>query len=256
MRKQELMTIVRQQEIAKDIFELVLTGELVKTMKMPGQFINVGLSGAKGTLLRRPISICEIDEGRLELTILYRAGGLGTRYLSMLGAGAVVDILGPLGTGFDVTPIPTDKTVVLVGGGIGVPPMYELAKRLSARGNRVIAVLGFASQEDVFYEEKFAQHCEVHIATMDGTHGFHGHTLALIQEKGIAFDWILACGPTVMLKAIQDTYAHTKQGYLSFEERMACGIGACYACVCDLTDGARGRVCKEGPVFELGAVVI
>jgi len=255
MRKQEKMLIVSQQEIACGIFELVLKGNLVGTMLQAGQFVNVK-TGDGGLILRRPISICNINHEKSELTLVYRAEGAGTKVMSEKTAGEYIDILGPLGTGFNLEEIPVDATVVLVGGGIGVPPMYETAQRLSAHGNKVIAVLGFATKTDVFYEENFCEFAEVHVATMDGSHGFHGHVVGLLQDKKIDFDWVLACGPHVMLSSLATEYGQSKKGFLSFEERMACGIGACYACICEMRDGSRNRVCKEGPVYRLSEVKI
>jgi len=256
MRKQEQMLITSHNQIAKDIFELVLTGELVQTMFEAGQFVNVK-TGDSGLLLRRPISICQINHEKSEMTLIYRAGDstTGTRVLANKVVGETVDILGPLGTGFNLEGIGKNETVLLVGGGIGVPPMYETAKRLHAKGIAVVAVLGFASIDDVFYEEKFAEVATVHIATMDGSHGFKGHVVQLIEEKNINFDWVFGCGPHVMLTALAKNYGD-KKGYLSFEERMACGIGACYACICEAKDGTRSRVCKEGPVYPIGEVKI
>ena len=255
MRKQENMLIVSQQRVARDIFELILKGDLVSTMGQAGQFVNVKV-GDGGLILRRPISICNIDHEKSELTLIYRAEGAGTKVLSAKKMGEYVDILGPLGTGFAVDKIEMDATVVLVGGGIGVPPMYEVAQKLSTRGNKVMAVLGFASKEDVFYEEKFKEFADVHVATMDGSYGFKGHVIGLIQDKGLDFDWILGCGPHVMLKSIATEYGQSKKGFLSFEERMACGIGACYACICEMKDGSRTRVCKEGPVYRISEVKV
>ena len=253
MRKQEKMVVTSQQEIARDIFELILKGDLVRTMLQAGQFVNVKV-GDGGLILRRPISICNIDYEKSELTLIYRAEGAGTKVLSEKRAGEYVDILGPLGTGFDLEKIEADQMVILVGGGIGVPPMYETAQRLQMRGNKVIAVLGFASKDDVFYEEKFKTFADVHIATMDGSHGFKGHVVELIQAKGFDFDWILGCGPHVMLHSIATAYGGSKKGFLSFEERMACGIGACYACICEMADGSRTRICKEGPVYDMSRI--
>ena len=229
MRKVQNMTIVSQQSIAKNIYELVLSGDLVQAMLQPGQFVNIKINEVAYPLLRRPISICDIDHERNQFTVIYRAEGEGTTLLSQKQAGETVDILGPLGTGFDIEEVKANETVVLVGGGIGVPPMYEMAKRLHEKGHSVIAVLGFASACDVFYEEEFKAYADVHIATMDGSHGF---------------------------KAIDEQFGQTKKGYLSFEDRMACGIGACYACVCQLNNGKMARVCKEGPVFKLGEVTL
>jgi dihydroorotate dehydrogenase electron transfer subunit len=253
MRQQENMLIVSQQEIAREIFELILKGDLVSTMLQAGQFVNVKV-GDGGLILRRPISICNIDYEKSELTLIYRAEGAGTKALSKKRAGSTVDILGPLGTGFDLDKIETDQTVVLVGGGIGVPPLYETASRLSARGNKVIVVLGFGHRDDVFYENKFKEFADVHVATMDGSYGFKGHVVALIQAENFDFDWILGCGPHVMLTSIATEYGRSKKGFLSFEERMACGIGACYACICEMADGSRTRVCKEGPVYDISEV--
>jgi len=255
MRKQEKMLIVSQQEIARDIFELVLKGNLVSRMLQAGQFVNVK-TGDGGLILRRPISICHVDQEKAELTLVYRAEGAGTKVLCEKKAGELVDVLGPLGTGFDLDKIEIGKTVVLVGGGIGVPPMYEAAQKLVARGNKVVAVLGFASKDDVFYEEKFREFADVYIATMDGSYGFKGNVVQLIQSEGFDFDWVLGCGPHVMLNAIATEYSASKQGFLSFEERMACGIGACYACICEMKDGSRNRVCKEGPVYEMSEVKV
>jgi len=256
MRKVQKMEIISQREIARHIFELVLKGDLVRSMLVPGQFVNVKVSDVEAPLLRRPISICDINQELNQLTIVYRSEGQGTTLLSKRQVGEMVDILGPLGTGYDLDKIGAEETVLLVGGGIGVPPMFETAQRLKARGNKVISVLGFASKADVFYEEKFAQYGDVHVATMDGSYGFEGNVVELIQKKSIDFDVVLGCGPKVMLKAIEDNFGDTKKGYLSFEERMACGIGACYACVCQTVSGKQARICKEGPVFPLGEVVL
>jgi len=256
MRKLESMTIISQKLIAKNVYELVLSGDLVKGMLQAGQFVNIKVNEVAYPLLRRPISICEINQELNQFTVIYRAEGEGTKLLSQKRVGEHVDILGPLGTGFDIEEVAANETVLLVGGGIGVPPMYEIAKRLHAKGNKVIVVLGFATTCDVFYEEEFKAYANVHIATMDGSHGFKGNVVELINEKQLNFDWIYGCGPKVMLKSINEQFAQTKKGYLSFEERMACGIGACYACVCQLNSGKMARVCKEGPVFKLGEVAL
>lgn len=256
MRKVQKMTVVSQKMIAKNVYELVLSGDLVQAMLQAGQFVNIKINEVAYPLLRRPISICEIDHDLNQFTVIYRAEGEGTKLLSKKQAGDLVDILGPLGTGFGIEEVQTSETVILVGGGIGVPPMYEMAKRLSVKGIKVISVLGFASSADVFYEEEFKTYGDVHIATMDGSYGFKGNVIDLIQSKSIDFDWVFGCGPKVMLKAIETSYGANKKGYLSFEERMACGIGACYACVCELNSGKMARVCKEGPVFKLGEVAL
>ena len=250
MRKQQEMRVLTHQEIAPDVYELVLAGDLLHKVVQAGQFVNVKV-GDDSLILRRPISICHINDESSELTLIYKVVGAGTKALSKMKAGGYVDILGPLGTGFDIDRIDVDDVVALVGGGIGVPPLYEAAKQLSGRGNKVIAILGFASKEDVFYQEKFERFTDVSIATMDGSYGSRGHVLELIQAEGIDFDWILGCGPQAMLNNIVAEYKGLKKGFLSLEERMACGIGACYACICELAAGSRMRVCTEGPVFDL-----
>jgi len=253
MRKQQEMSIIRNKEIARNVFELVLTGDLVSLMLQAGQFVNIKV-GDGGLILRRPISICSVDYGKKEVTLIYRAGGAGTASLSEKKVGESVNVLGPLGTGFDIGSISANQTVALVGGGVGVPPLYEAAKRLSAKGNKVVIVLGFESKEDVFYEEKFQELGDVHVATMNGSYGYGGHVVGLMKEKNIDFDWVLACGPKPMLQGLHAEYGESKEGLLSFEERMACGIGACYACVCTMADGSKPRVCKEGPVFKMSEV--
>lgn len=254
MGKVQKMQVVSHKEIAKQIYELILSGDLVQTMWQAGQFVNVKVTEVNEPLLRRPISICNLNHELNQLTLIYRAEGYGTKLLATKQMGDVVNILGPLGSGYDLSKVNSQATALLVGGGIGVPPMYELAKKLAANGNKVVAVLGFRSHEEVFYEEAFKVYAEVHITTVDGSHGFKGNVLEVVETKKLDFDWIFGCGPTVMLKAIDKRYGKTKKGYLSFEERMACGIGACYACVCQLNNGKVARVCKEGPVFKLGEV--
>jgi len=256
MRKVQKMQIISHQEIAPHIYELVLKGDLVKDRWQSGQFVHVKVSELNEPLLRRPLSICQIDQTLNQLTLIYRVEGSGTQLLATKKVNEEVDLLGPLGTGFDLSELQVEETVVLVGGGIGVPPMYELAQRLFERGNKVIAVLGFRSKADVFYEEAFKAYADVYIATMDGSYGFNGNVIEVMKSESLTFDWVFGCGPKVMLKAIDQQYGQIKKGYLSFEERMACGIGACYACVCELTNGKMARVCKEGPVFRLGEVMI
>lgn len=254
MRLTEVMTIVRNDEIAEDIFDLVITGENTKIMNQPGQFVNIKVNEVSEPILRRPISICEIDKANNKFRMIYRTEGKGTKLLSQKQKGDKIDILGPLGTGFPEFDVKENETALLVGGGIGVPPLYELAKRLHKKGIKVVTVLGFAGKKNVFFEEEFRSHSEVYVATVDGSYGSKGYVTDIIENNNIDFDVIYACGPTPMLKALDLKYKSDKRGYLSFEERMACGIGACYACVCKTNNGGYSRVCKEGPVFSLGEV--
>ncbi|MBM6618518.1 dihydroorotate dehydrogenase electron transfer subunit [Bacillus suaedaesalsae] len=259
MINMEWMTITSHKKIASNIFELTLQGELVGNMNEPGQFVHIKLSKGIEPLLRRPISICSINHSQSQFTIVFRAEGFGTKLLSEKGIGDKVHVLGPLGNGFPVHETNVQETALLVGGGIGVPPLYELSKQLVKRGVNVIHVLGFQSAEQVFYESKFHQLGDTYVATVDGTYGIKGFVTNVITEKHITFDTLYACGPNPMLRALEMRYPE-QNVYLSLEERMGCGIGACFACVCkvpnDDTGYAYKKVCTDGPVFKIGEVVI
>lgn len=255
MIRSERMSVVRQAKIAHNIFELVLQGELVQDMT-PGQFVHVRVADVFEPLLRRPISIANIDKDNNEFTMIYRAEGRGTELLSLKNVGDEVDVLGPLGNGFPVEATQKGGTALLVGGGIGVPPLYELSKQLNARGVRTIHVLGFQTEDVTFYEEQFSHLGDTHYVTADGTKGTKGFVTNLLEELQPEFDVFYSCGPLPMLKALENMYSE-KEGYLSFEERMACGIGACFACVCNTTDKIEKdyvKVCSDGPVFPKGVV--
>ncbi|WP_010282590.1 dihydroorotate dehydrogenase electron transfer subunit [Bacillus timonensis] len=259
MIKKEQMKIVSHIRIAEDIFELTLTGELVNKMGQPGQFVHIKVSDGIDPLLRRPISIANINHENRECTLIYRKEGLGTRVLSEKNTDQSVDVLGPLGNGFPVDEVRNGEIALLVGGGIGVPPLYELSKQLVAKGVKVIHVLGFQTISAVFYEEKFKELGKTYIATVDGSVGTQGFVTDVIKNYGITFDTLYSCGPTPMLKAIENAY-HNRNVYISLEERMGCGIGACFACVCHLQNDPEGssykKVCSDGPVFKVGEVVL
>ncbi|OCS87609.1 dihydroorotate dehydrogenase electron transfer subunit [Caryophanon tenue] len=257
MIRQEKMTVVAQKQIATNIFELTLRGELVQDMN-PGQFVHVKVSDSFEPLLRRPISIANIDKDNHEFTMIYRAEGRGTSILSTNREGQLVDVLGPIGNGFPVEEAAPGQTALLVGGGIGVPPLHELSKQLTARGVNVIHVLGFQSEDVCFYEEEFTKLGDTYYATVDGTKGTKGFVTTVFDEKQPAFDVFYSCGPMPMLRALEQYYPE-KKGFMSFEERMGCGIGACFACVCDTTEGqdkAYVKVCSDGPVFPKGVVAL
>lgn len=253
------MKVVSQQQIAQSIFELTLQGELVSQMTQPGQFVHIKVSDSFEPLLRRPISICHINQELQQFTMIYRAEGRGTTILADKASAETVDVLGPLGNGFPVEEANEGETALLVGGGIGVPPLYELSQRLVEKGVKVVHVLGFQSQEVAFYEEKFAKLGPTYIATVDGSLGTKGFVTDVIQQKGISFDILYSCGPTPMLKALEHQYSD-KKVFLSLEERMGCGIGACFACVCKTKDERPGhhykKICSDGPVFRSGEVVL
>lgn len=256
MIRQEQMQVVKQRILATNIFELTLTGRLVLDMKQPGQFVHLRVSDQMEPLLRRPISISSIDKETLEFTMIYRADGRGTTLLSEKKQGDQVDVLGPLGNGFPVEKVETGQKALLVGGGIGVPPLYELSKRLVEKGVQPIHVLGFQSEDVVFYEKQFRELGDTYIITADGSYGSAGFVTNVLQTLADDFAVYYSCGPTPMLSALEKMYPE-KEGYLSFEQRMGCGIGACFACVCDTTekiDADYVKVCSDGPVFPSGVV--
>ncbi|WP_419392493.1 dihydroorotate dehydrogenase electron transfer subunit [Cytobacillus praedii] len=259
MIKKELCQIVSQAEIAEHIFKLTLQGELVREMNEPGQFVHLKVSDYAEPLLRRPISISDINKDENQFTMIYRAEGRGTALLSERKPGDFVDVLGPLGNGFPIEAASTGETALLVGGGIGVPPLYELSKRLVKRGVKVIHVLGFQSENVVFYDEDFTKLGETYVATVDGSYGTKGFVTNIIEDRKLTFDVLYSCGPTPMLKALENNYKD-KKVYLSLEERMGCGIGACFACVCHTADDPSGhtykKVCSDGPVFKAGEVLL
>lgn len=260
MIKQEHMRVVKQKPIAKAIYELTLEGELVREMNEPGQFIHIRTHEGVDPLLRRPISIASIDHHLHRCTIIYRKEGKGTSLLASKHEGENVDVLGPLGNGFPIEEISKHEVALIVGGGIGVPPLFELSKQLRKKEVEVIHILGFASAEQVFYEEQFHELGDTYIATADGSYGIQGFVTDVLEQQNFSFDYLYACGPTPMLSALDNKYRNKKKGYLSLEQRMGCGIGACFACVCHIAGDETGtkykKVCSDGPVFPLGEVIL
>ncbi len=246
-----LMTIIANDEIADRVFEMELEGALTSDMKTPGQFVHVRIDGSTEHVLRRPISIASIDQEASRFTIIYRADGAGTSKLAAKRAGETLDILSPLGNGY---PLERDRHVLIIGGGIGVPPLYELSKQLNARGVKTTHVLGFNSQKDVFYEDRFSALGDTYVSTADGSYGMKGFVTDVIETLDGPFDRFYACGPKVMLKALSETMKI--DGYISLEERMGCGFGVCYACVCETPQGDYIKLCTEGPVFRKGEIVL
>jgi len=239
----EKFTVVTNINIAKDVFLMQLYGNTEKITR-PGQFVHIELPGF---FLRRPISVCDLNG--YKMTIVYKVFGDGTQYMSTLPAGTVLDVLPGLGNGFD-----TEKSgarPLLIGGGVGVPPLYMLAKRLIRDGKRPAALLGFNSADDVFFKEEFERlGLKTVVATADGSMGVKGVVTDALDQ--FAFDYIFTCGPLPMLKAV---YEKTDaDGQYSFEERMGCGFGACMGCVCKTQKGYK-RICKEGPVLKREEIV-
>lgn len=242
----EMIEVIKNELIAKDTYEMILKPEKMTSITA-GQFINIKLPGV---ILRRPFSVASINEDTY--TILYKVLGQGTDILSNVKINAKLDVLLPLGQGFTVNK--EEKEILIIGGGIGIAPLYELAKEYAKLNTKITAVLGFDTKESVYYEEEFkALGAKVYISSDDGSVGVKGHVLDAIEYHNISEDYVYACGPQIMLKAVQAKY---KRGYISLEERMGCGIGACMSCVCKANnaDELYYRICKEGPVFEIGKV--
>lgn len=247
-RFEELACVIRQEEIASEIYSLWLKTEQLAAHAGPGQFVSVYCNDGS-RLLPRPISICEIDRENGGIRLVYRVVGEGTEEFSRLRAGAHVKVVGPLGNGF----VTGKKKAVLIGGGIGIPPMLELAKQLDCEKQ---IVLGYRDRE-LFLADELKEYGEVFVATEDGSVGTEGNVLDAIWANDLHADVIYACGPTPMLRALKDYAAENHiECWISMEERMACGIGACLACVCrskekDAHSNVKNkRVCKEGPVFR------
>ena len=251
-RKKENAIVVSQEQIAAGIFSMWLRTEAAQTA-VPGQFISMYTNdGTK--LLPRPISICEIDKAEGALRVVYRVTGenTGTKQFSEAKAGDVIPVIGPLGNGFPLEKA-EGKKAFLMGGGIGVPPILELSKQLKNCEKQI--VMGYRD-ENTFLKNQFEENGSVYISTEDGSVGTKGNVMDAIRENGLSADIIYACGPTPMLRAIKN-YAEENgiECYISLEERMACGIGACLACVCKSkekdhhTNVNNKRICKDGPVF-------
>ena len=234
---QGMYTILSNRLLAKDTWEMVLGGDS-SALTNPGQFINIAI---EGLYLRRPISVCCYEEG--SITIIYKVVGKGTVKMAAMQPGEQLDVLVGLGNGFDVEKA-RGRKVAVIGGGVGVPPMYDTARRLKRMGADVTAILGFATKDVSFYIEKFEElGVPVMVTTDDGTLGTKGFVTDALKASGC--EYFMACGPTPMLRALHRTGI---PGQLSFEERMGCGFGACMGCTCHTLVGTK-RVCKDGPVF-------
>ncbi len=235
--KQSVFTILSNEPLTKNVYKMVLSGD-TSAITAPGQFVNIRL---EGHYLRRPISVCDYNDATL--TIIYKVVGKGTEAMSRMRSGQL-DILTGLGNGYDLTL--SGNTPVLLGGGVGVPPMYRLAKDLIAQGKAVSVILGFNTADEVFYQEEFkALGCQVTVTTADGSYGTPGFVTDAL--KHISYSYFYACGPEPMLKAVCN--ATTTSGQMSFEERMGCGFGACMGCSCKTLTGYK-RICKDGPVMK------
>ncbi len=235
--KQSIFTILENKALTRDVYRMVLEGD-TSAITASGQFVNIQLDRK---FLRRPISVCDWNEQAL--TIVYKVVGHGTEQMSAMKRGETLDILTGLGNGYDLTLAGSHP--VLIGGGVGVPPMYGAAKRLAAMGISCSVILGFNTKDEIFYEEEFkALGCDVQVTTVDGSCGVKGF---VTDALNMDYTYFYTCGPEPMLKAVYR--ATTTSGQMSFEERMGCGFGACMGCSCKTITGYK-RICKEGPVMK------
>jgi len=235
--KQGYFEIIENTALVPNVYRMRLRGD-TSAITAPGQFVNIKL---EGMFLRRPISVCDV-QGDV-LTIIYKVVGKGTEAMSKMEKGSL-DILTGLGNGYDLSL--TGEKPVLLGGGVGVPPMYLLCKRLIAEGKKPTVILGFNKREEVFYEDEFkAMGCPVLVTTVDGSYGIKGFVTDALKE--VEYTHFCTCGPEPMLKAVYR--ATNTSGQMSFEERMGCGFGACMGCSCETLTGYK-RICKDGPVMR------
>ena len=241
--KQSKFTVTENRALTRNVMQMRLCGD-TSALTQAGQFINIKLDGL---FLRRPISVCDYDESGI--TIIYKVVGVGTEQMSRLRDGSVLDVLSGLGNGFDVTK--SGARPVLIGGGVGVPPLYHLCKRLIGEGKDVSVILGFNTADEVFYKDEFeALGARVYVATADGTMGTRGFVTDVLKE--LDYDYFYTCGPMPMFRAIEGVALTS--GQYSFEERMGCGFGACMGCSCKTKYGYK-RICRDGPVLEREEIV-
>ena len=240
--KQGIFEIVLNKPLAENVYEMRLKGD-VSDITKPGQFINIKIDNL---FLRRPISVCDLDENLV--TIIYKVVGKGTELMYNMSNGKL-DVLTGLGNGYNLDL--SGETPLLIGGGVGVPPMYYLAKKLIEQGKKVTVILGFNKKSELFYEKEFIKlGAEVFVTTVDGSYGIKGFVTDAIKE--LSYSYVYTCGPQPMLKAVYNTIKTS--GQFSFEERMGCGFGACMGCSCKTLYGNK-RICKDGPVLEKEIIV-
>ena len=245
MYKRGIYKIVSNESLTDTVYKMVLEGD-TQYITAPGQFVNVELPGK---FLRRPISVCDYDDK--SVTLIYKVVGEGTEQMAAMKPGTELDVLTGLGNGFAVEP--TVSKPLLVGGGVGVPPLYNLAKTLVAAGSMPMVVLGFNTVGEVFYEKEFmALGVRTVVATADGSYGVKGFVTDAIKGGKLEYDYVYSCGPMPMLRALGGMI--TVPGQFSFEERMGCGFGGCMGCTCKTKNGNK-RICKEGPVLRTDEII-
>lgn len=250
MIKQEMMKIISSKIIALDTVEMVLENEYISSHARGGQFLHISIPNFT---LRRPISIASVDKKERTVTILFKIVGSGTEALAGIQTGTDIDVLGPCGSSFPMNqPI---SSALLVGGGVGIPPLFFLATQLKEAGIQVNAILGFQTEAAIFYEDKFKQLGNTYVVTNDGSYGYKGLVTDVIPLVS-GYDMYFSCGPLPMLRAVSGLLTDV-EGYVSFEERMGCGVGTCLACIIS-TNHERGyaKICQDGPVFRAKEVNI
>ena len=240
--KEGIFTVLQNEKLTENVYRMTLKGD-TSAITAPGQFVNVALAGS---YLRRPISVCDLNGDRL--TLIYKVVGKGTAQMAKMTAGTALDLLTGLGNGYDLSK--SGDRPLLLGGGVGVPPLYLLARRLIGQGKQVSAVLGFNTGSEVFCEDDFRKlGATVTIATADGSYGEKGFVTDALPTD---YTYFYTCGPEPMLKAVYRVT--TTEGQFSFEERMGCGFGACMGCSCKTVTGYK-RICRDGPVLEKGEIL-
>ncbi|MBQ9103881.1 MAG: dihydroorotate dehydrogenase electron transfer subunit [Clostridia bacterium] len=242
--KQSIFTILTNEPLNASVYKMTLLGD-TSHITACGQFVNILI---EGLYLRRPISVCDYDDKTL--TLIYKVVGKGTEKMSQMPKGTNLDILTGLGNGYNLEL--AGETPLLIGGGVGVPPLYNLAKKLIAQGKKVTVILGFNTKDEIFYEQEFISlGTKVFVTTVDGSHGIKGFVTDAFESAG-EYSYFYCCGPEPMLKAV---YNKTNtEGQFSFEERMGCGFGACMGCSCKTLYGNK-RICKDGPVLQKGEII-
>lgn len=243
--------IVSKREVVKNVFELTLKANIKDVNYVAGQFVHIEVP-LKNHILRRPITVAKWDNENETFSVLIRAIGEGTQAITNLMINQSLNVILTLGHGFKIDDLKKDSNLLLIGGGLGIPALLEAAKAAYLKGVNVTSVLGFMTKEAVFYEEEFKQYGDVCITTDDGSYGIKGHVGMGIDSLNNRFDEVYACGPLALSKMVQQRYP---ESYLSLEERMACGIGACAGCVVFSADQkANYKVCKDGPIFKANEV--
>ena len=242
--KKGIFKVLTNDKLTENVYKMILSGD-TSAIERPGQFVNIQIDGL---YLRRPISVCDYAED--SLTLVYKTVGKGTKQMSEMTAGEKLDILTGLGNGYDMTK--SGNAPLLIGGGVGVPPLYALAKKLIKEGKKVSVIIGFNTADEIFYQDEFAKlGAEVFVTTVDGSVGTKGFVTDAVKGIG-EYTHVYTCGPEPMLKAV---YNGTEtSGQYSFEERMGCGFGACMGCSCKTKYGNK-RICKDGPVLEKEEII-